>query len=69
MQRVTLKGFIILDYYARFPEALEALGAMVAAGTLRSEETVVEGFDQLPAALNMLFAGENTGKLVVHIEE
>jgi hypothetical protein len=36
VQRVTLKGFIILDYYARFPEALEALGAMVAAGTLRS---------------------------------
>ena len=69
VQRVTLKGFIILDYYARFPEALEALGAMVAAGTLRTEETVVEGFDQLPAALNMLFAGENTGKLVVHIED
>ena len=69
VQRVTLKGFIILDYYARFPEALEALGGMVAAGTLRSEETVVEGFDQLPTALNMLFAGENTGKLVVHIED
>ena len=42
---------------------------MVAAGTLRTEETVVEGFDQLPTALNMLFAGENTGKLVVHIED
>ncbi len=69
VQRVKLQGFIILDYYPRFPEALEALGAMVAAGTLRSEETVVKGFEQLPRALNMLFAGENTGKLVVQIED
>jgi NADPH-dependent curcumin reductase CurA len=30
-------------------------------------ETVVEGFDQLPSAINMLFDGANVGKLVVKI--
>jgi NADPH-dependent curcumin reductase CurA len=28
---------------------------------------VVEGFDQLPTAINMLFDGANVGKLVVKI--
>ena len=30
-------------------------------------ETVVEGFEQLPIAINMLFDGGNTGKLVVKL--
>ena len=30
-------------------------------------ETVVEGFEQLPTAINMLFDGANVGKLVVKI--
>jgi NADPH-dependent curcumin reductase CurA len=36
-------------------------------GKLRAQETVVDGFDQLPAAINMLFDGKNTGKLVVKL--
>ena len=67
INRVTLQGFIILDYYPRFGEAIRELAGMVADGSLRSEQTVVEGFEELPNALNMLFAGENTGKLVVDI--
>jgi NADPH-dependent curcumin reductase CurA len=67
INRVKLQGFIILDYYPRFGEAIRDLSAWVADGSLRSEQTVVEGFEELPNALNMLFAGENTGKLVVNI--
>ncbi|MDQ2699745.1 MAG: NADP-dependent oxidoreductase [Actinomycetota bacterium] len=69
IQRVKLQGFIILDYYPRFGEAIRQLSEWMAAGKIRSEETVVEGFEKLPDALNMLFAGENTGKLVVNIED
>jgi NADPH-dependent curcumin reductase CurA len=69
INRVTLQGFIILDYYPRFGEAIRELAGMVADGSLRSEQTVVEGFEELPNALNMLFAGENTGKLVVDISD
>ena len=69
INRVTLQGFIILDYYPRFGEAIRELAGMVADGSLRSEQTVVEGFEELPTALNMLFAGENTGKLVVDISD
>jgi len=69
IQRVKLQGFIILDYYPRFGEAIRQLSEWMGQGKLRSEETVVEGFEKLPDALNMLFAGENTGKLVVKIED
>lgn len=69
VQRVKLQGFIILDYYPRFGEAIGQLSEWVAAGELKAVETVVEGFEQLPEALNMLFAGENTGKLVVRIAD
>lgn len=68
IQRVKLQGFIILDYYARFGEGIRQLSEWVGEGRIKSEQTVVEGFEELPRALNMLFAGENTGKLVVHIE-
>jgi NADPH-dependent curcumin reductase CurA len=69
INRVRLQGFIILDYYPRFGEAIRELSGWVADGSLRSEQTVVEGFEELPNALNMLFAGENTGKLVVDISD
>ena len=67
INRVKLQGFIILDYYARFGEAIGELSGWVAEGKLKSEQTVVEGFENLPSALNMLFKGENKGKLVVNI--
>ncbi|MCC6755946.1 MAG: NADP-dependent oxidoreductase [Solirubrobacterales bacterium] len=69
INRVKLQGFIILDYYARFGEAIGQLSQWVGEGRLKSEQTVVEGFESLPNALNMLFKGENKGKLVVRIAD
>ena len=36
-------------------------------GKLKPLETVVEGFEGLPSAINMLFDGANTGKLVLRV--
>jgi NADPH-dependent curcumin reductase CurA len=41
------------------------IAGMIAAGKLTPLETVVEGFEQLPTAINMLFDGKNVGKLMV----
>jgi len=65
IQRATLKGFIILDHFLRAPEANSEISELIAAGKLTPLETVVEGFEQLPTAINMLFDGKNVGKLVV----
>jgi hypothetical protein len=41
----------------------------MAAGQLKSRETVVEGLENYPETLVKLFKGENTGKLVLKVTE
>ena len=65
IQRATLQGFIVLDHLGRGPDATREIAGLIAEGRLTPLETVVEGFEQLPTAINMLFDGKNTGKLVV----
>ncbi|BBX43561.1 NADP-dependent oxidoreductase [Mycobacterium simiae] len=65
IQRATVQGFIVLDHLSRSAEAAGEIAALITAGKLTPLETVVEGFEQLPTAINMLFDGRNVGKLVV----
>jgi NADPH-dependent curcumin reductase CurA len=62
-----LQGFIVHDYHARWPEGVQQLTAWYAAGQLKGEETITEGFENIPAAFLGLFAGENMGKAVVKV--
>ena len=64
-----MEGFITLDYWDRFPECMEQLGAWAASGELRWREHVVDDLDLAPHALNMLFTGENTGKVIVQVAD
>ena len=67
IQRVRLEGFIVLDHFGRAKEIVPQLAAWMGDGKLKAQETIVEGFEQLPIAINMLFDGGNTGKLVVKL--
>lgn len=62
-----LQGFIVSDYYPRWPEGVQQLTEWYRQGKLRFEETITEGFDQIPAAFLGLFQGENTGKAIVKV--
>jgi NADPH-dependent curcumin reductase CurA len=65
IQRATVQGFIVLDHLGRGAEAAREIAGLIGEGKLSPLETVVEGFEQLPTAINMLFDGKNVGKLVV----
>jgi NADPH-dependent curcumin reductase CurA len=65
IQRATVQGFIVLDHFGRAAEANAEIAGLIAEGKLTPLETVVEGFEQLPTAINMLFDGKNVGKLMV----
>ena len=67
IQRVRLQGFVVLDHLDRGAKAGEELADWITTGRLETLETVVEGFEQLPTAINMLFDGTNIGKLLVRI--
>ena len=67
IKRARIEGFIILDYAARFPEAFAALGNWMSQGRLRYRTDIVDGLEQAPIAINRLFDGANTGKLLVRV--
>ena len=66
-RRLRMQGFIVIDFLARFGEAAMQLGVWAFEGRLKNRVQVVEGFLSAPTAVNMLFKGENTGKLVVKL--
>jgi len=66
-KRLRMQGFIVIDYLPRFAEAAIQLGVWAAEGKIQNRVHVVDGFLETPRAVNMLFTGENTGKLVVKV--
>jgi NADPH-dependent curcumin reductase CurA len=65
--RVRLQGFIIIDHLDVYPEAVAKLGQLLSEGKLKHRDTVVEGLEKAPQAINMLFDGDNVGKLIVKV--
>jgi NADPH-dependent curcumin reductase len=66
-RRGRMEGFIILDYVSRFPEAQAAMFGWLAEGKLHQAEHIVDGLESAPDALNLLFTGGNTGKVIVKV--
>jgi hypothetical protein len=66
-RRGRMEGFIILDYLSRFAEAQGEIFGWVLDGKLKHAEHIVEGLEHAPEALNLLFSGGNTGKVVVKL--
>jgi NADPH-dependent curcumin reductase CurA len=67
VRRLRVQGFIVLDFASRFLEAATQLGQWKMFGKIRDREMLVEGLERAPEAINMLFTGANTGKLVVQV--
>jgi NADPH-dependent curcumin reductase CurA len=65
--RIRMKGFIYTDYLGQLGDFYKDMGAMIAAGQLKSRDTVVEGLDQTFDAFLGLFSGANTGKMLVRL--
>jgi NADPH-dependent curcumin reductase CurA len=60
-----MEGFIIIDYLDRFPAAQMEMAGWIAEGKIKAAEHIVEGLEAAPDALNLLFSGGNTGKVIV----
>jgi NADPH-dependent curcumin reductase CurA len=65
--RLKLQGFIVSEHMELWPQALEELGSMVAAGTLVYRETVAQGIESAPGAFLGLLEGRNFGKQLVSL--
>jgi NADPH-dependent curcumin reductase CurA len=67
IRRGRMEGFIIIDYFDRFPAAQAEVAGWLAEGKITSSEHIVEGLERCPDALNLLFNGGNTGKVMVKL--
>ena len=67
VKRGRMEGFLVLDYLDRFLEGQVAMMGWLAEGRVKHSEHIVEGLERAPDALNLLFTGGNTGKVIVRL--
>lgn len=67
MQRLRIQGFIVLDYFTRYPEAFRAIAALHARGRLKWRYHDIEGLGQAVDAVRLLYQGGNLGKMMVRL--
>ena len=66
-KRLRMQGFIVSDHGDRYPAFAEEVGPLVAAGTIRYRETVVDGIEHAPEAFIGMLEGANVGKMLVRV--
>jgi NADPH-dependent curcumin reductase CurA len=66
-RRITIRGFIVLDWVRERKPFLSEVAPLVASGQLKARETVIEGLENAPHAFLELLRGGNTGKMIVKI--
>ncbi|KAI1082509.1 hypothetical protein F5B20DRAFT_505469 [Whalleya microplaca] len=68
-QRIRMEGFIVFDHMAEYASAKKELGQWLSEGKLKSKETIAKGgLGVAETAIQDLFAGKNTGKLIVEVK-
>jgi NADPH-dependent curcumin reductase CurA len=67
-QRITVRGFIILDYEKRFTAAQREIAGWLKSGKLKRQEWIVEGgIEKAEEGLRGLFEGKNLGKCLIKV--
>src|SRR5450830_188549 len=67
VSRLKVQGFIVSEHMEVWPQALDELGRLVAAGTLRARESIAQGIEAAPEAFLGLLKGKNFGKQLVKL--
>jgi NADPH-dependent curcumin reductase len=67
IKRGRMEGFLILDYFDRLREGQQVVAGWLREGKIKSSEHIVDGLENAPDALDMLFTGGNTGKVIVKL--
>ncbi len=65
--RLTLRGFVVMDFADQNAKALADLQGWVKDGRLKVQEDIIDGLENLPGALIGLLHGENRGKRMVRV--
>ena len=66
-RRARMEGFISWDSWGRWSEITSVLQGWIDEGKIAYRSHVFEGLESAPDALNAMFTGANTGKVVIRV--
>ena len=69
VRRARVEGFIVLDYYDRWTEAVAKLSEWYTEGRLKYKVDVYDGLETAPENINRLFDGSHDGKLIIKVSD
>jgi len=64
-KQLKMEGFLVARWANRWFEGIGQMAKWIKEGKIRTEETIIEGFDKMPEAFIGLFSGSNMGKMIV----
>jgi hypothetical protein len=68
-RRARMEGFVVPQFMDRYAEFDAILLDLYRSGRLKNRPQYIAGLEQAPAALGLLFNGQNEGKLIVQVSE
>jgi NADPH-dependent curcumin reductase CurA len=66
-KQLTLRGFLVGGQRQHSAEFAEKMAGWLADGTVRYDETIVDGLENAPQAFMDLLDGANTGKMLIRL--
>ena len=64
-KQLKMEGFTVTRWAQRWMEGIDQMAKWITEGSIKTEETIVEGFENMPEAFKGLFTGSNKGKTIV----
>ena len=62
-----INGIIVFDYVNEYPKAVSEISDWLKSGKMNTKEHIIKGLENFPEAIQMLFTGENFGKLILEV--
>ena len=62
-----INGIIVFDYINEYPKAVCEISEWLKSGKMNTKEHIIKGLENFPEAIQMLFKGENFGKLILEV--
>jgi len=69
MKRVRVQGFIVGDYYPRWPKAIAEIARWIKEGKIKYSLEIVKGLENAPRSLLKIFQGTNQGKIIIKLSD
>src|SRR5436190_16377776 len=68
-KRLTIRGFIVTDFAAKFPDFIRDMPQWIKEGRIKYREDIAEGLENAPQAFIGLLKGKNFGKQLVRVAD